>query len=104
MMNEGQALFNSSFIVPRSSFPFVPALGAGAVEDLCVAPREFDVGEAAHDALAARAEVLQRAPVARRVVEAEAADDLLQIVEPHLPDELRAAAGTTGLRRLALAP
>src|SRR5204863_736084 len=58
----------------------------------------------AHDALAARAVVLQRVPVRSPVVEAELRDDLFQVVEPHLPDELRAATWADGLRRFALAP
>ena len=96
----------SAFIIPHSSLivSIVAAFDSSPLKYICVAARDLGVGEAAHDALAARAVVLQCVPFAHAIIEAESRNDLFQIVEPHLPDELRAAPRTDSLRRFALAP
>ena len=101
-MSDRQAVFNSSLCTLHSSFSIVSAFDSRPLKYICVAARDLGVGEAAHDALAARAVVLQRVPVRGSIIEAELCDDLFQIVEPHLPDELRAATWADSLRRFKI--
>src|SRR4026208_301914 len=53
---------------------------------------QFYVSQSAHNSFATRAIVLKRFSIVQRIVETEFIHDCLQVVEPELRHELRAAA------------